>query len=128
MKKRISILSTCLSLLLSSTQKDNAMMIQEDSKTTLIVTSTPNMTQQESLKTYVEGVMPMLLELGGKVVKRSKIDTTYLGDPTFTHLLIMDFPSKEALVEMFDGEEYQKLVWIRDKAFSQISIQFADDL
>ncbi|OEK00408.1 hypothetical protein BFP97_02265 [Roseivirga sp. 4D4] len=104
------------------------MMIQEDSKTTLIVTSTPNMTQQESLKTYVEGVMPMLLELGGKVVKRSKIDTTYLGDPTFTHLLIMDFPSKEALVEMFDGEEYQKLVWIRDKAFSQISIQFADDL
>ncbi|MBO3697919.1 DUF1330 domain-containing protein [Roseivirga sp. E12] len=103
-------------------------MESKSDKTTLVVTSTPNMTQQESLKAYVEGVMPLLIGLGGKIVKRSKIETTYLGNEPFTHLLIMDFPSRKALIEMFDGEDYAKLVSLRDTAFLKINIQFADDL
>lgn len=97
-------------------------------KVTLIVTSTPDMAQQESLQAYVAGVMPMLMKLGGTVIKRNIIESTYHGETTFTHLLIMDFPSKEALVAMFDGASYQALIPARDQAFSEVNILFADDL
>lgn len=48
-------------------------------KTTLVVTSNPNSEQQEALNEYVKGVMPLLLNLGGIVIKRSLVTETYHG-------------------------------------------------
>ena len=104
------------------------MTTKTTDKTTLIVTSQPNPDQQEALKEYVAGVMPLLMGLGGTVIKRSMITYTYHGEQTFTFLLVMDFPSKKALREMFDSEAYQKLVPIRDKGFAKIDIFFGEDL
>jgi len=97
-------------------------------KTTLVVTSVPNPSQQEAMQEYVQGVMPLLLELGGVVVKRSMLTDTYHGEKAFTFLLIMDFPSKQALINMFESDAYQLLIPIREKGFKKIDIFFADDL
>jgi len=97
-------------------------------KTTLIVTSTPNPKEQEALKKYVAAVMPLLLDLGGTLVKRSMITDTYSGKKHFTFLLIMDFPSKLALINMFDSDTYKALIPVRDKGFENINIFFADNL
>lgn len=97
-------------------------------KATLIVTSSPNPEQQEALKEYVQGVMPLLLNLGGVVVKRSVVTDTYHGNKHFTFLLVMDFPSKKALIEMFESENYKSLIPIREKAFKTIDIFFANNL
>jgi uncharacterized protein (DUF1330 family) len=97
-------------------------------KTTLIVTSSPNLKEQESLKKYVVAVMPLLLNLGGTVVKRSMITDTYHGKNNFTFLLVMDFPSKQALTNMFDSDTYKALIPEREKGFENINIFFADNL
>jgi len=97
-------------------------------KTTLIVTSTLGSDQQEALTKYVQGVMPLLLKLGGVVIKRSMVTDTYHGDKYFTFILVMDFPSKKALVEMFESESYQSLIPAREKGFKSINILFADNL
>jgi len=107
-----------------ATQKEFNMT----NKTTLIVTSTPNPKEQEALKKYVVTVMPLLLDLGGTVVKRSMVTDTYYGEKDFTFLLVMDFPSKQALTNMFDSDTYKALIPVREKGFESIKIFFADNL
>lgn len=97
-------------------------------KITLIVASKPNPNEQEAMQQYVAGVMPLFAELGGQVIKRSLSTDTYLGLEFFTFLLIMDFPSKQMLLNMFESPAYTALLPLRDKGFSQIDISFATDL
>ncbi|GAB5525339.1 MAG: hypothetical protein Roseis2KO_32110 [Roseivirga sp.] len=106
---------------------DNKTM-EQNTKTTMIVTSSINPDETESLQAYVESVMPMLLELGGQVIKRTKITDVYFGEKPAELLLVMDFPSKEALKAMFDSEAYQALIPLRNKGFSQVNILFAEEL
>lgn len=103
-------------------------MKEQTNTTTLVVTSLANLDQLESLKSYVTQVMPLLLELDGKVIKRSKINEAYFGQKTFEFLLVMDFPSKQKLVELFNSKEYKALIPDRDKGFAEINILFAEDL
>ncbi|MGL1932230.1 MAG: DUF1330 domain-containing protein [Desulfotalea sp.] len=97
-------------------------------KTTLIVTSNPNPEHQEALNEYVKGVMPLLLNLGGVVIKRSLVTDTYHGHKHFTFLLVMDFPSKQSLLEVFESADYKSLIPMREKGFKTIDISFADNL
>jgi uncharacterized protein (DUF1330 family) len=39
----------------------------------------------------------------------------------------MDFPSKQALINMFDSDTYKALIPIRKKGFESINIFFADN-
>ncbi len=97
-------------------------------KTTLVVTSVPNPDQPDAIEAYVQGVMPLLLGLGGVLVKRMRVTDVKHGEQRFAVMLVMDFPSKDALIEMFDGDAYKALIPARDKAFKSIDILFADDL
>lgn len=120
---------TALIAVVSSAQmiNDNKTM-KQPTKTTLIVTSTINPDEMESLQAYVQSVMPMLLEIGGKVIKRTKITDVYFGEKPAEMLLVMDFPSKQALKDLFDSEAYQAVIPLRNKGFSKVDILFAEEL
>ena len=102
--------------------------IDVNRKTTLIVTSKANPDHIASLQTYVEKVMPMLLSIEGRVIKRSKISDIFIGKSPGEFLLIMDFPIKQNLIDLFKSDEYKSLIPYRDNGFSEINILFADDL
>ena len=100
----------------------------KDSKITLVVTSTANQENLVALKTYVNKVMPMLFKINGDVVKRSKIIDVINGKKEFEFLLIMDFPSKEKLLKLFNSSEYKALLPNRNKGFITINMLFANDI
>jgi|GEM_PF-2162140 len=135
MKKRnTGFLPNCVvclfTVLLSfnSSAQNNMDSISVNTKTTLIVTSRANANDLAALQTYVKEVMPMLLALDGKVIKRSKISDEYYGESPGEFLLIMDFPIKQKLIALFKSDEYQSLVPYRNNGFSEMNIMFADDL
>lgn len=97
-------------------------------KITLIVASKPNPKEQQAMQEYIAGVMPLFAELRGQVIKRSQLTDTYFGQEFFTFLLVMDFPSKQKLLDMFESPAYKALLPLRDKGFSHIDISFATDL
>lgn len=97
-------------------------------KTTLVIVSLPKAGGRAALQKYVQGVMPLYQNIGGVVVKQSQFDELSAGNLFFTYLLIMDFPSKQALVDMFDSYEYRQLIPLRDQAFERINICFANDM
>ncbi len=123
-------LAICLCFVLltikSMAQNKDAIVINE--KTTLVVTSKTNPDNLASLQIYVERVMPLLMSLNGKVIKRSKISDVIHGKSLGEFLLIMDFPIKQKLAAFFKSDEYKSIIPYRDNGFSEINILFADDL
>ncbi|OIO53775.1 MAG: hypothetical protein AUJ55_13265 [Proteobacteria bacterium CG1_02_64_396] len=88
---------------------------------TLVVTGTPNPNEMESIQGYLQGVMPLLLGAGGKLVKRLKVENVLHGTPSGM-AMVMDFDSVEAITTMFASEQYTALIPMRDKGFSAMNI------
>lgn len=88
---------------------------------TLVVTATPNPDEMEAVQAYLAGVMPLLTGAGGHVVKRLKIAKTINGTPSGM-ILVMDFPSAQAVTDLFASDAYAALVPTRDKGFKAMNI------
>ena len=89
--------------------------------TTLVVTASPNPAEMASVQEYLQGVLPLLMGAGGRLVKRLKVDEVVNGTPSGM-VLVMDFPSKEAITKMFNSDDYAALVPLRDRGFSEMNI------
>jgi len=129
--KSFIVYRTLLFLMLLTTQamsQNKDALDGDDHRTTLIVTSSANPNDLASFQSYVSQVMPMLLSMGGKVIKRNQISDVYHGEDNFEFLLVMDFPSKKKLLDFFNSADYQALKSDRDKGFLSMNILFADDL
>lgn len=94
---------------------------------TLVVTGTPNPSEMESVQAYLQGVMPLLMGAGGTLVKRLKVAKVVNGRPSGM-ALVMDFPSEEAVTELFASDAYGELIENRDKGFTDMNILVANDM
>ena len=96
-------------------------------KTTLVVTAVPNPDQMASVQDYLQGVLPLLMGAGSKLVKRLRVERTINGHAS-SMVLVMDFDSAEAISGMFESEDYAALVPVRDKGFAEMNIHLAHDM
>lgn len=96
-------------------------------KATLVVTATPNPNEMPSVQAYLQGVMPLLTEAGGKLVKRQKVGSVINGRPSGM-VLVMDFESDEVVSDLFKSSAYADLVPIRDKGFTEMNILVTGDM
>ena len=96
-------------------------------KTTLVVTAVPNPNEMKSVQEYLQGVLPLLMGAGGKLVKRLKVDKPIHGNPSGM-VLVMDFDSADAITTMFESDEYAALVAVRDRGFAEMNIQLTHEM
>jgi uncharacterized protein (DUF1330 family) len=94
---------------------------------TLVVTGSPNPSEMEAVQSYLKSVMPLLMGAGGKLVKRLKVAKVVNGRPSGM-VLVMDFPSEEAVTDLFASDAYQGLVETRDKGFSEMNMLIAGEM
>lgn len=97
------------------------------SAATLVVTATPNPAEMASLQAYLQGVMPLLIGAGGKLIKRLQVSQVVHGNPSGM-AMVMDFESQEAIAGIFETEEYKALVPARDKGFKEMNILITQEL
>jgi uncharacterized protein (DUF1330 family) len=95
--------------------------------TTLVVTAVPNPNEMASVQEYFQGVLPLFLEAGGKLVKRLRTHQILLGNPSGM-TLVMDFESADAITEMFESDAYAALVPVRDKGFTEMNILLTESM
>ena len=88
---------------------------------TLVVNAVPNPNEMEAVQAYLQGGMPLLMDAGGKLVKRLKVAEVISGKPTGM-VLVMDFDSDEEITALFDSDEYAALIPGRDKGFTEMNI------
>jgi uncharacterized protein (DUF1330 family) len=96
-------------------------------KATLVVTATPKPDEADSVKHYLQAVLPLLLGAGGTLVKRLKVTDLIHGNPSGM-ILVMDFASNDEIKKVFDSEEYAALIPVRDKGFAEINILVAYEM
>ena len=94
---------------------------------TLVVTGTPNPNKMEAVQGYLQGVLPLLMGAGGKLVKRLKVDEVIDGNPSGM-VLVMDFDSGEAITAFFESDEYAALIPVRDQGFAEMNILLTHEM
>ena len=94
---------------------------------TLVVTAIPNPNEMESVQQYLQGVLPLFMGAGGKLVKRLKVERNIHGSPSGM-VLVMDFDSADEITAMFESDGYAALVPVRDRGFSEMNIQLTREM
>ena len=98
-----------------------------DEKATLVVTAVPNPNEMASVQDYLHGVLPLLMGAGGTLVRRLKTNKVIKGGPAGM-VLVMDFASADAVLAMFESDEYRALVPVRDRGFAEMNILLTHEM
>lgn len=92
----------------------------------VIALVTINEDQAWALAKYLELTEPVLERVGAKIVERYQVDERVVGDNPAKTIIIVDYPSKEAIDEVFDSVEYKRAAPFRDAAFSTYSVHIVE--
>ena len=92
----------------------------------VIAMVTINEDQPQALAKYLELTEPVLERVGAKITERFKIREEIVGEKPAETIIIVDYPSRTAIDEVFSSSEYMQAAPFRDAAFSTYSIHVAD--
>lgn len=90
----------------------------------VIAFTTVNPNEPEALAAYLGTTGPLLDGAGARIVERYEVVETVMGEPMPRAVTIVEYPSREAIDQVFQSSEYLWLGDIRRRAFAhyQISI------
>ncbi len=68
---------------------------------------------------YVRHVTPILERIGAKIVFAGPVTSMVIGDQSWDSILLVEYPSRKAFVEMVTSAEYQAIHHFRDEALER---------
>ena len=90
----------------------------------VIASLTVNPDAPEALKQYFDTAMPLIEEVGAKVVQKIEIGDSVIGESPSKILMLVDYPSREAVSRVFESVEYRSIEAAREQAFRQYNVSF----
>jgi len=88
----------------------------------MIAMTTINPNETDALNAYVEGVMPLITAADGQMLSRYEHKETLIGPESSQYVMIVEYPSAEAITTLFESADYKKLTAVRDTAFTSYNI------
>ena len=82
----------------------------------------------EALAAYFEVTDPLLKRAGARIVKRFSIKDVVVGGCPAETVVIVEYPTRDAVDMVFGSPEYAAVTKIRDRAFDKYAITVVDDL
>lgn len=93
----------------------------------LIASLTINEKEPEALQAYFETVNPLIEAMGGKVLQRIDVGDPVVGEAMPRLLMVVEYPSREAIQGVFESEAYKSIIPARKLAFSTYNICLVED-
>lgn len=78
---------------------------------------TINEAEPYALSKYLEATMPLLDEVGGKLLQRFTVNEVVVGSRPAHSVMIIEYPSRAAVDKVFSSATYESIIPYRDKAF-----------
>ena len=78
---------------------------------------TINEAEPYALSKYLDATLPLLDEVGAKIVKRFDVNEVVVGRRPAQSVIMVEYPSREAVDKVFLSATYRGIVPYRDKAF-----------
>ena len=88
----------------------------------VVASLTINPDEPEAVETYFETAMPLLEKVDAKVVQRLELGTAVIGERPSEVVMLVDYPSYEAVESVFNSPEYKAIAPTRDKAFLKYNV------
>ena len=89
---------------------------------TLIALMTPNPDEPEALAAYGDKVPGILKQNGGKPTDKKVVTEHIAGSKAPKVITTIEFPTSEALHNFLNSNEYQAMIPVRDKAFTDATL------
>jgi uncharacterized protein (DUF1330 family) len=81
----------------------------------------------DALAAYFRVTDPLLKKAGAKIVKRFSIHDVIVGKKPAQTVVMVEYPSREAVDMVFGSAEYAAVIEYRDRAFLDYAITIIDD-
>jgi uncharacterized protein (DUF1330 family) len=80
----------------------------------------------DALAAYFKVTDPLLQRAGARIVKRFSISDVVVGCAPVQTLVMVEYPSRAAVEQVFSSPEYAAVAEIRDRAFASYAITIVD--
>jgi uncharacterized protein (DUF1330 family) len=74
---------------------------------------------RERYMEYGEGVLPLLEKAGGRLVFQGAAAPVVLGEDSWDLILLVEYPTRGAFLEMIQSPEYQAIAHLRTEALAE---------
>ena len=74
---------------------------------------------RERYMEYGEAVLPLLEKAGGRVVFQGQAAPVLLGDESWDLVLLVEYPTRRAFIEMIQSPDYQAIGHLRTEALAK---------
>lgn len=88
----------------------------------LIVMTTLDPNEPEALNEYLAVAGPLTENAGAKLLERHETTKVIHGESVAQFIMILEYPSVEAIETLFDSQEYKSIIKARDKAFTSYQV------
>ncbi|KHQ54979.1 DUF1330 domain-containing protein [Mameliella alba] len=88
----------------------------------VIACLTPDPEQMDAYQTYMATALPLLEKVGGKLSQHFPVGDVVVGEKPTEAIMVVEYPDIAAVHALFDSDEYQQLIPVRDRAFSTYSV------
>ena len=78
---------------------------------------TINEAEPYALAKYLDATIPLLDEVGAKIIQRFDVNEVVVGRRPAHSVMIVEYPDREAVDKVFTSATYKSIVPYRDKAF-----------
>ena len=86
----------------------------------LMIEATRNPSEMDALSTYQSKTPPIAKKYGAAPVATYDVDTALIGDKKPGVFAVLSFPTREAIDRLFSDPDYQALIPLRDRGFSDV--------
>lgn len=81
-----------------------------------------NTAEQDALAKYLRVTTPLLEKVEAKMKQHFQIAETVIGDPIAESVMVVEYPSLEAMDGVFGSDEYKAVILYRDRAFRTYNV------
>jgi uncharacterized protein (DUF1330 family) len=81
----------------------------------------------DALAAYFRATDPLLKKAGARIVKRFSINDVIIGRKPAQTVVMVEYPSREAVDMVFGSAEYAAVIEHRDRAFLDYAITIIED-
>ena len=81
-----------------------------------------NENEPRALAEYLDVTAPLIERAGAKIVKRFAIHEAVVGDRPAMTTVLVEYPSRSAVDQVFQSAEYKSIQSVRDRAFDKYEI------
>ena len=81
----------------------------------------------DALAAYFSVTDPLLKRAGARIIKRFTVNDVVVGSNPSQTVVIVEYPSRDAVDSVFKSPEYSAIKDVRDRAFRTYAVTIVDD-